>query len=250
MSLFRRSQNSETDLFYCWFLCLGYFLSFCSTVGLCLLFILGASNVTEKMTVHSHWIVLLLVSVAGLIGGMFSRKVVYLALIEIGLLFGLAIALIFLLVGFASIVYDYARLGYFAVLLGVCGWLAYMREKHLLIVGSALPGALSIMVGIDVFAQTGLAMKMFQALALVRFYPQDVSPAAWGLLAVSFVLFAFGCVVQSLPVFPLTPTMDRHDRPTMGYWPWSVPTMRMPWPIPKAPPPMSSPPAVMPLPHH
>jgi hypothetical protein len=201
--------------------------------------------VTDKLTIHSHWIVLLLVSVAGLIGGMFSKKIVYLALIEIGLLFGLAVSIILLMVGFASIVYEYARLGYFAVLLGVCGWLAYMREKHLLIVGSALPGALSIMVGIDIFAQTGFAMKAFQALALIRFYPHDISPAAWGLLAVSLVLFAFGFVVQSLPVFPLTPSIPRHDRPKMGYWPWSVPTMQMPWPAPK-----HQPVTAMPLPHH
>lgn len=140
--------------------------------------------------------------VAGLIGGMLLGYFYKVGVFGIGVLGGLALssyALVFVS-SFTPITYG-VRIAVMILCALIGGVLISQAERHIVIVGSSLFGAMAFMYGLDMFANTGYA-DLLELLSRTEIQEewktlqQGLGQAVYGMLAGVVALFLLGVFVQ------------------------------------------------------
>ncbi|KAI8808317.1 hypothetical protein BJ742DRAFT_809361 [Cladochytrium replicatum] len=138
---------------------------------------------------------------AGLIGGFLFVCLYKLAIVGLGALAGFTLASYILSFQTGSVISSGVGRAIFIVVLCILGAvLSFFFERMAIIVASSMIGAVSVILGIDVFAATGVAGNLTQAVLLAEGKAKklDFSVGTMGyvLLASGVVLAVAGTVVQ------------------------------------------------------
>ncbi|KAJ1542278.1 hypothetical protein HK405_010051 [Cladochytrium tenue] len=135
--------------------------------------------------------------VSGLLGGVvficFWRAGVF----TVGALLGYAVSTVILsLVSNGTIPSAVGGCAFIIAMAVAFGIAILFFERHLLIPATAVPGALSVTLGIDMYTQFGLVAAQRSFLSGSGGF--STSGRYWGLLAAFFVLAAIGCAMQAV----------------------------------------------------
>ncbi|KAK9763171.1 hypothetical protein K7432_010403 [Basidiobolus ranarum] len=149
-------------------------------------------------TTSSKATIYLVVSIiSGIIGGLLFACLWKLGLIAIGGLGGFALSMLILSLKDGLLISNStARYIFIAVFVIIGMMLILFFEKPLLILGTAITGSYSLVVGIDYFARTGFTQQLVDFLNGSGQVFYHTTGAVYGMIATLVVLFIIGSVVQ------------------------------------------------------
>ncbi|KAJ1545354.1 hypothetical protein HK405_007987 [Cladochytrium tenue] len=135
--------------------------------------------------------------VTGLLGGVLFICFWRAGVFTVGALLGYAISTVILSFVSNGTIPSAVGRGAFIIALALAFGIAILFfERYLLIPATAVPGALSVVLGIDMYTQFGLVDAQRSFLSGLGGF--STSGRYWGLLAAFFVLAAIGCAVQAV----------------------------------------------------
>ncbi|KAJ3040284.1 hypothetical protein HK097_002597, partial [Rhizophlyctis rosea] len=147
------------------------------------------------------------VLVVGAIVGGLCLCFLKLALLALGALLGLVFAQLILMCGIGSLIDGTTRTVIVVIFMILTAILVVCTERTTITLGTSFIGATVAIIGIDVFAHTGLTAVITMLLQYTLPPVSSIPPKAWGLLAAGIVLAIIGAIVQFK-----SPLRHKHDK--------------------------------------
>ncbi|KAL3898596.1 MAG: hypothetical protein SGCHY_002629 [Lobulomycetales sp.] len=144
---------------------------------------------------NRDWLFIVIVIVAGVIGGSLFACLWKLGLFAIGLLLGFTLGSFILgLISNGAIQSEVGRIIFLSVFALAGGIAILFFERVLLVLGTAFPGSYAVFFGIDLFAKTGFKNGVQTFISGQGVY--NATAAVYGMLVGVVLLAIIGCVYQ------------------------------------------------------
>ncbi|KAI8812112.1 hypothetical protein BJ742DRAFT_880728 [Cladochytrium replicatum] len=167
---------------------------------------------------HSDWVLLIPLTVFGILGGLIVRRFVLIGCLTLGAIGGFVAANYVMATGLGGITERPAHITLVIVAILAAGGFMFFFECFMVVICTAAIGAMSITLGLDLFARTGFLEVMDRVFRVATPPTIEMIPGpSWGMMASVVVFLVLGWAMQTRP----TPAgAIPSAKPFVWFWPW------------------------------